>query len=103
VTRDRLDPAAAAVRHEPERHRFVLVVDGAESMLEYRPIGDRTLDYYRTFVPPELRRRGIASQLAEQALRYAAERGLAVAPTCPFVAAFIRSHPEFQPLVAAAR
>jgi predicted GNAT family acetyltransferase len=93
-------PAADTLRHEPDRQRFVLVTGDAVSSLGYRSIGRTTLDFAHTFVPPELRGRGIASRLARFALDYARQQGLKVAPTCPFVAAYIEGHPEYRDLVA---
>jgi len=39
--------------------------------------------------------------LARGALDSARERGLAVVPSCPFVASYITKHPEYADLVAA--
>jgi predicted GNAT family acetyltransferase len=88
------------IRHEPERNRFVLEMDGLASVLEYRQADPATLDYYRTFVPPALRGRGIASSITGAALRYARDAGLKVIPTCPFVASYIERHPELKDIVA---
>jgi predicted GNAT family acetyltransferase len=87
------------IHHEPAAHRFLARTAGAEAVLEYATVDAKTLDYHHTFVPPALRGSGIASQLAEYALRYARDNGLKVRPTCPFVARYLQKHPEFQPLV----
>ncbi len=75
-------------------HRFTLSSADAVAVLDYRERDARTLEYYHTFVPHPMRERGVASRLAAYALRYALEQGLAVIPTCPFVAAFVRKNPE---------
>ena len=94
-------PAATPLdlHHEPAAHRFVARIDGVEAVLEYDAADAKTLDYHHTFVPPALRGGGIASQIAEYALRYARDNGFKVRPTCPFVARYLKRHPEFQPLV----
>ena len=46
---------------------------------------------------------GVAGKLARAALEYAREHNLSVIPRCPFVAAYIRKHPEYQSLVQADR
>ncbi len=94
--------AGAQVRvvHEPERRRFTIALDEGSAVLEYRTIDSTTLDYYHTFVPPAVRGRGLASELTAFALRYALERHLRVVPTCPFVAAYISGHPEFETALA---
>jgi predicted GNAT family acetyltransferase len=88
------------IRHDTERQRFVLTLDGAEAELNYRDVDAKTLDYYRTFVPSTMRGGGIASKLAQRALDYAQERGLKIVPTCPFIVTYIERHPEYRPLVA---
>lgn len=73
------------VRHEPDRKRFVVSLDGAEAYLSYREAGDDRLDFTRTFVPHEHRRRGTGEALVVEGLEYARERGKRVIATCPFV------------------
>jgi uncharacterized protein len=94
-------PAAVPldIDHEPGAHRFVARTGGVEAVLDYDTVDAKTLDYHHTFVPPALRGGGIASQLTEYALSYARDKGLKVRPTCPFVARYVKRHPEFQPLV----
>jgi uncharacterized protein len=95
--------AGERVRHDAEAQRFTIILDDAVAVLDYRRIDAATLDYHHTFVPHALRGRGLASELTAAALRYALERQLRIVPSCPFVAAYIDSHPEFQPLLAGRR
>lgn len=88
------------IRHERDRSRFVAEADGRESVLRYEDRGDGVLDYQSTFVPPELRRRGIASQLVHYALDYAREHSYRIVPTCWFVRQVIDREPEYADLVA---
>jgi predicted GNAT family acetyltransferase len=87
------------INHEPERNRFVIESDQGLAVLEYARVDAATLDYHHTFVPPPLRGQGIASELADHALQYALDEDLLVIPSCPFVAAYIRSNPKFKKLV----
>ena len=52
-------------------------------------------------VDEALEGRGLGSKLVATALDDARREGLEVVPLCPFAAAFIQSHPEYQDLVAA--
>ena len=56
--------------------------------------------FTHTFVPPELRGRGIAEGLVRAALKDVRLQGRRVVSQCSYVAAFIGRHPEFKPLVA---
>ena len=52
-----------------------------------------------TVVPPAFEGKGVGSGLARAALGYAREHGLRVQPACPFIAGYIRKHPECHDLV----
>jgi predicted GNAT family acetyltransferase len=73
------------VEHDADRHRFFAAVGGKEAYLDYAVVDDRTLDFQRTFTPPELRGGGLASEIVRHALEYARARGIEVIPTCWFV------------------
>lgn len=88
------------IRHDTERERFAAEVDGWEGRLDYKRLDERTLDFRHTFVPPELRGRGVGARLVLHALDYAREHGFSVVPTCPFVDRVIADHPEYRDLVA---
>ncbi len=88
------------VRHNPKASRYEAEVGGRLIVAEYTLEGD-VLVFHHTFVPPELRRRGIAQQLVRNALEDVRLQRRRVVPQCPYVAAFIRRNPEFQSLVEA--
>jgi predicted GNAT family acetyltransferase len=89
------------IRHEPNTQRFVLEMNGGTALIQYRKLDEHgTLDLHHTYTPPALRGSGVASRITEHVLRYAREHGLKVVPSCPFVAVFIKRHPEYRDLVA---
>jgi predicted GNAT family acetyltransferase len=89
-----------AIRHEPAARRFAADVGGKAAYITYRELDPKLLELNHTYVPPERRGGGIASQLTARALEYARERGFRVVPSCPFVAAYIERHPEYRELRA---
>lgn len=86
------------VRHNADEHRFEADVDGHLSVADYRLRGTEMIMTH-TFVPPELRGRGIAEKLVRVALEHARSERLRVVPACSYVDAFIKRHPEYHPLV----
>jgi uncharacterized protein len=89
------------VREDEARSRFEVIVDSAPGgLLAYRLTGD-TIDLQHTEVDEAYAGRGLATALATHALDTARERGLAVIPSCPFVAELIRRDPSYADLVPA--
>jgi uncharacterized protein len=88
------------VRHEPDRSRFAVYLDGEDvpATARYARDGD-TLTLLSTHVPESAEGGGVGSGLARAALDYARDQGLRVVPRCPFMAAYIRRHPEYSDLV----
>jgi uncharacterized protein len=78
--------------------RFELERDGHVASLQYTVAG-RVLALLHTEIPEALRGSGIASTLAQTALDWARDHHLKVDVVCPFVAAFLETHPEYSDLV----
>jgi predicted GNAT family acetyltransferase len=87
------------IRDNRERSRFEAGSGAALAVASYRRQGKR-VTFTHTEVPPELRGQGVGEALAQAALEAARAEGLEVVPLCPFIAAYIRRHPEFADLVA---
>lgn len=82
-----------SVKHDRAARRFTLEVDGKLAVAEYR-LTDGRIVMTHTFVPPELRGRGLAEQIVRAALEYARAEKLKVVPQCSYVEAFLRRNPE---------
>lgn len=88
------------VVHVPERSRFVLERDGeviGKALYRREP---GVITFTHTEVDPAIQERGLGSLLAKAALdAVAAEEGTRVVAQCPFIAAHIARHPQYQPLL----
>jgi uncharacterized protein len=78
--------------------RYEIELDGYLAYLEYR-LDNGCMDLFHTYSPKELSGRGVASRLVAFALNKARERKLNIRPTCSFVEAYIKNHPEFSDVV----
>ena len=78
--------------------RFEIECDGEVAYLEYS-MGGNVLELSHTEVPEKLRGTGIASSLAETALKWARENKFKVDIVCPLVEEYITKHPEYSDLV----
>ena len=88
------------IRHDADKSRFTADAEGGEASLEYMRDGKRII-FTHTGVPPEAEGKGVGGALARAGLDYARSEGLRVRPMCPFVAAWVQRHPEYQSLVDA--
>lgn len=90
--------AAPAVENVSAAEQFRILVGGHVALLQYRRRPGRIV-FVHSEVPASLQGRGLAGRLAHAGLEFARANGLAVIPACPFVAAYIRRHPEYRALV----
>jgi predicted GNAT family acetyltransferase len=88
------------VTDRPNELRYEIEVDGevAGFLLYRREPG--VLELVHTDVDPRWEGKGVGATLVQGALDDLRARGLKMRPTCPFVRAYIRRHPEYQDLVA---
>ena len=87
------------VQHDEKQRKFYADIDGKEAAIEYAKMGD-VYNLSHTFVPEELRGQGIAEKLARGTLDEIGRQGARFLPTCPYIQAFVRKHPEYQEAVA---
>ena len=93
------DQIPVTVRHDEAQSRFLIEIDGHLAHADYTLDGERIV-FTHTFVPPELRGRGLAEYLVRAALAHARLHKFQVVPACSYVAAFIERHKEFSDLLA---
>lgn len=85
-------------RDDADRSRFLLEVEGGAAEAKYNLVaGGLMITEVR--VPPALEGRGLASRIAARVTGTARERGLLILPVCPFMAGWLRKHPEHAALV----
>jgi predicted GNAT family acetyltransferase len=89
----------AEVIHDKKESRFYLEADGKESFLRYEHINAGLINIISTYVPPQQRGKGLASQLAKEALEYAKQNNIKIIPQCGFIRAYLQKNKEYQPLV----
>lgn len=85
------------VMNEAER-QFQVKLGDETAFAEYRLV-DHGIILPHTVVPESFEGKGVGSALAKAALGYAREHDLKVIPTCPFMAGYIRKHPEWHDVV----
>ena len=93
-----MDKVIIPVTNNEKQQRFEVHTEGEVAVLEYR-FHKGSLALMHTLVPGPLEGKGIASALAHHALEWAKTSGKKVLVYCPFVAAYLKRHPEYNELV----
>ncbi len=84
------------IEHDKDKHRFYVLVEGHTCLMDYTPLPDgKTLEYYHTYTPPELRGRKLAEAVVTAAIEYAKANDFKVIPSCSYVQYFLAQHPEY--------
>jgi len=86
--------------HQPDRDRFCVTEDGNLAVLDYT-LRDGVMVITHTRVPEAIGGRGIAGALVQAALELARAQGWRVKPSCSYADAWMRRHPDYDPLRAA--
>jgi len=87
------------VVHRPEQSRYELNVDGRlAGFVRYRPHADH-VEFLHTEVDPEFEGQGLGSRLAAGVLDDVRATAGRATVTCPFLAAFVKRHPEYEDVV----
>ncbi len=57
------------------------------------------LELIETYVPEDMRKRGLAAKIVTHALDYARDNGYRVIPTCGYVQSFLKKHEEYDSIL----
>lgn len=91
-------PSEPTITNNEAKKRFEARVNQHTAVLEYI-LTKQEIVYTHTEVPKNLEGQGIASHLAKTALEYARDHDLKVMPLCPYMATYMRRHPEYRSLL----
>ncbi len=84
--------------HNEDGSQYEFHIEGRVAKIEY--IRKQPKIYLtHTEVPSSLEKQGIGSQLVLKVLEELKVKKLAIVPLCPFVAAYIKKHPEWIEIV----
>jgi predicted GNAT family acetyltransferase len=92
---------ATEVVHDAQASAYYLVLDGDRvGRTDYEIRGD-VIDFTHTEIDPEHREGGLGGALVEGALEHVrTATDFRLVATCPFTAAWLDEHPEYQDLLS---
>ncbi|HEY9495446.1 MAG TPA: GNAT family N-acetyltransferase [Intrasporangium sp.] len=93
------DPDTQTVTQNRERGRFEIAVDGKRVGLARYVEDDGRRIFFHTEVDEAFSGEGLASVLVRQALDATREEGLRVIAVCPYVAAYVKRHHDWDDLL----
>jgi uncharacterized protein len=85
----------SVVVDNPARSRFEIQVDGQVAGFARYRLTPGKIVFTHTEIDPVYEGKGLGSKLAAGALDAARERSLVIDPQCPFIAAYVKRHPEY--------
>lgn len=80
-------------------NKFEIEEHGQVAYLEFETDASGWMTIWHTEVPPALRGRGLATELARAAFEHAKENHLRVDVICPSARHFLSQHPEYRSLL----
>ncbi len=83
-----------------DKKRFEYKVNGAIAFIEFILSNENIMFLTHTEVPVELEGKGVGSAIVSKTLEYIKEKGYTLAPLCPFVAAYVKRHPDWKTILA---
>jgi uncharacterized protein len=86
------------VSNNKDQMQFEVHAEGEIAVLQYR-LHDGLVWLMHTEVPKSLEGKGIASALAHYGLEWAKANNIKVKVICPFVAIYLKRHPEYKEIV----
>ncbi|RZJ64341.1 MAG: N-acetyltransferase [Flavobacterium sp.] len=87
-------------RFNEDKKRFELDVDGHTAIIESILAKGDIMFLTHTEVPAALEGKGVGKRIVESALNYIKDHDYKLAPLCPFVAAYLKRHPEWKTILA---
>lgn len=80
--------------------RYVIALKGgAEAEMTFSNVAPNTISIDHTLVPDDFRGQGLAQLLVERGIADARAQGTSIIPTCSYVAAQFRRHPDWADLL----
>jgi hypothetical protein len=89
---------ALDVQDNPSAKQYEAHIESATARIEYIKTKDK-IYLTHTEVPQALEGKGIGSALVLKVLEDIEDKGLTLVPLCPFVALYLKRHPEWKKLV----
>ena len=87
-----------ALIDQSAKRRFELDIPSVTPYIEYILVKDK-IYLTHTEVPKVHEGKGLGSYIVKKTLDYIREHNLTLIPLCPFVAMYIKRHPEYRDLV----
>lgn len=83
------------VNHNEGKNRFEIQLGDQVAMVKY-VLASGQIIFTHTEVPEAFEGQGVAGKLAKAAIEYAKAHEMRIRAMCPYIAAYIQRHPEYQ-------
>ena len=89
------------VRDNKQEQQFEMALGaGKTAFIRYAEAGEGVVELTHTEVPEEFEGKGIGGRLVKGTFEILRAENMRMVPSCPFIAAYVQRHPEYQSLAA---
>lgn len=88
------------LKRNDDKRRFEVEAEGHTAFIEFITDKDHNMYLTHTEVPAALEGKGVGKDIVVKSLTYIKDNGFKLAPLCPFVAAYLKRHPEWKEILA---
>ena len=83
------------IKHKKKRKKIYFNISGEEGILKYKVLNKSVIDIYSTYIPNDLRGKGLAKKLIQKAVRWATKKNYKIKASCPYVDWFLNNKKEY--------
>ena len=94
MTREEIADLPLINNNQSDKKRFELHVEDKVAFLDYMIVRGNTMYLTHTEVPIGLEGKGVGSSIVTKVINHIRENNMLMAPLCPFLAAYLKRHPE---------
>ena len=94
MTREEIAQLELINNDQSDKKRFELHIEDKIAFMDYMIVRGNVMYLTHTEVPVGLEGKGVGSAIVSKVLKYIRENKYVMAPLCPFLASYLKKHPE---------
>ena len=88
-----------SLKHDIENQKYILEIKNAEDAYVSYSLDDKRMSLTYSFVPGELRGKGVGKELVEKTFEMLTEEGFEATAYCSYIGIVARRHPKWSTII----